>query len=238
MAPLQRIIIDTDPGIDDVLAILLALSAKAEELEVVLISVTFGNVQVRSCLRNVVAIFHTLEKELQWRRENCRMEGFEGMTKYRPTVAVGASEPLHEQLLMADYFHGLDGLAGIHESHPHLSPQDTWEKLFERPPPDTVVSAGVDDAEAVEEQSSFRPSLVPAHQEILRVLRENDVDSITIVAIGPLTNLALAAAEDPETFLRVREVVTMGGAIDLSGNVCRIHGKLILCHSLLLLTID
>jgi inosine-uridine nucleoside N-ribohydrolase len=221
MASLQRIIIDTDPGIDDVLAILLALSAKAEELEVVLISVTFGNVQVRSCLRNVVAIFHMLEKELQWRRENGRVEGFEGMTKYRPIVAVGASEPLHEQLSMADYFHGLDGLAGIHESHPHLSPKDTWEKLFERPPPDTMVSAGVDDdAELVQEQSSFRPSLVPAHQEILRVLRENEVDSITIVAIGPLTNLALAAAEDPEAFLRVKEVVAMGGAIDLSGNVC------------------
>lgn len=220
MAPLQRIIIDTDPGIDDVFAILLALSAKAEELEVVLISVTFGNVQVRSCLRNVVAIFHILDQELRWRRENGRLEGFEGMTKYKPTVAVGAGEPLHEQLLMADYFHGPDGLAGIHESHPHLSPKDTWKKLFERPPPDTVLSGVVDDKELVEEQSSFRPSLVPAHKEILRVLRENELDTITIVAIGPLTNLALAAAEDPETFLRVREVVTMGGAIDLSGNVC------------------
>jgi inosine-uridine nucleoside N-ribohydrolase len=232
MAPSQKIIIDTDPGIDDVLAILLALSAKAEELEVVLISVTFGNVQVRSCLRNVVTTFHVLEKELQWRRENGRMEGFEGMTKHRPTVAVGASEPLHEQLLMADYFHGLDGLAGIHESHPHLSPQDTWDKLFERPPPDTVVSAGVDDAEPMEEQSSFRPSLMPAHQEILRVLRENEVDSITIVAVGPLTNLALAAAEDPETFLRVREVVAMGGAIDQRGNVCLCPGQAPLSSSL------
>jgi inosine-uridine nucleoside N-ribohydrolase len=46
MAP-ARVIIDTDPGVDDVLAILLALSAKPEEMEVPLISVTFGNVDVQ-----------------------------------------------------------------------------------------------------------------------------------------------------------------------------------------------
>ena len=100
--------------------------------------------------------------------------------------------------------------------HPHLSPADTWKHLFD--------ATSDPEQKALQEEARgrhalFTPSQEPGHKEILRLLRENEPDTITIAAIGPLTNLALAAAEDPETFLRVKEVVVMGGNVYVPGNV-------------------
>ncbi|KAK2612412.1 hypothetical protein QQS21_001516 [Conoideocrella luteorostrata] len=210
MAP-QKIIIDTDPGVDDVMAMLLALSASPEELEVAMLSVTYGNVPLQSCLRNVVAMFHVLEKEMEWRKSVGRPEGFETMKKNKPVVAVGPEHSLEDENLMADYFHGLDGLHNVHDAHPHLSPAETWKSLFQK------------DAEAPADANTcspfFTPSKEPAHREILRILKENPIDTVSICAVGPLTNVAMAAAEDPETFLRVKELVVMGGAVNVEGNV-------------------
>ncbi|POR33226.1 Non-specific ribonucleoside hydrolase RihC [Tolypocladium paradoxum] len=182
------------------MAMLLALSAAPEELEVVML-----------CLRNVVALFHVLEKELAWRKETGRPEGYGAMKASIPVVAVGPEHSLEDECLMADYFHGEDGLHNVHDVHPHLSPADTWKSLFQN------------DADSSVDHSTFSPyftpSKEPAHKEILRILNENPVDTVSVCAVGPLTNVALAAAEDPETFLRIKELVVMGGAVNVEGNV-------------------
>ncbi|KAI9790521.1 MAG: hypothetical protein M1816_005028 [Peltula sp. TS41687] len=223
MAPMNRIIIDTDPGVDDILAILLALAASPEEVEVLLLSVVFGNIDVEACLRNVVTMFHIIDEELSWRRNHGLPEGFASLKSFRPLVAVGMEKPLADQLIMADYFHGPDGLGGIHSSHPHFTPQETWRMLFhpssEDPTVPQIATPAGRSSLPGDYTSLMTPSKTPAHREILRILRENEPDTITVVAIGPLTNIALAAAEDPEVFLRVKELVVMGGAIDLEGNV-------------------
>ncbi|KAI4917423.1 hypothetical protein J4E85_009942 [Alternaria conjuncta] len=198
---------------------LLAFSAKSEELDILMLSLTFGNVEVKNCLRNVVTLFHYIEKERAWRKDNGRPEGFETLSARKPIVAVGAEEPLAEHMMVADFFHGIDGLGGIHHSHPHLSPEETWKSLF-TPQPKNMSAEETKALQKVKEKHSlFTPSLKPAHEVMLDLLRENEPDTVTIVAVGPLTNLAIAAAQDPETFLKVKEVVVMGGAIDAPGNL-------------------
>lgn len=86
------------------MAMLLALAASPEDVEVILISVTYGNIDVQNCLRNVVSLFHHIEKEIEWRKANGRPIGFEALTKSKPLVAIGPEHPLADQMLMADYF--------------------------------------------------------------------------------------------------------------------------------------
>lgn len=244
MPPRNRVIIDTDPGTDDIIALLLALSASSSELEVILISVVAGNVPVQACLRNVVALFHILQHEISWRKSQGLQPGYEGITAFKPVVAVGAAEPLHETASSdvdeatnsenADYFHGADGLGGSIETHPQFNPPDIWERLFKQPGSETTTTT--DDPDETEltrtatrelpndhlfkPLSNFTPSPRPAHEEILHTLRTNPANTITLISIGPLTNLALAAAADPTTFLRAKSLVSMGGTIDpCLGNV-------------------
>jgi hypothetical protein len=142
------------------------------------------------------------------------------------------------------YQDGVDGLGGIHGSvsfllsttlsllsasqHPHLSPEETWKSLF-KPTPDNLSPEYASSLEAVKDKHRlFTPSLKPAHEVMLQLLAENEPGTITIVAVGPLTNLAIAAAKDPETFLRVKEVVVMGGAVEAPGNVSQAFSSAIL----------
>jgi hypothetical protein len=90
--------------VDDILAMLFAFSASPEELEVLLISVTYGNIDVQNCLRNVISLFHHVEMEIVWRQKHGRTLGFESLRKSNPIVAIGAEHPLADQMLMADFF--------------------------------------------------------------------------------------------------------------------------------------
>lgn len=65
-----------------------------------------------SCLRNVVAMFHVLEKELEWRKSTGRPEGYEAMKRSKPLVAVGPEHALEDENLMADYFRTSRPLVG------------------------------------------------------------------------------------------------------------------------------
>lgn len=91
-------------GVDDMLALLLALASSPEEIELVMISVTYGNVPLKSCLKNAVSMFHVLDKELEWRRTKGKPEGFGSLKAYKPIIAVGPQHALEEEILMEDGF--------------------------------------------------------------------------------------------------------------------------------------
>ena len=156
----KLVIIDTDPGTDDAMAILLALNSP--ELDVKAITVVPGNSTAKNVLENALRIVSLANR--------CDIP-----------VAGGATKPLFQELITNDAVHGKNGLGGI-----ELPPSRC--KVDPRFGPDLIVDT------------------VRAHPH-----------EVTIVAIGPLTNLALALARDPALASLVKEVVIMGGSID-TGN--------------------
>src|SRR5919108_315415 len=89
----QRVIIDTDPGVDDALALILAL--QSPELCVDAITTVSGNVDVDLATRNVLTVLGLFPPER------------------RPPVAKGAERPLARPLYTAAHVHGDDGLGGV-----------------------------------------------------------------------------------------------------------------------------
>jgi inosine-uridine nucleoside N-ribohydrolase len=90
---MHRILLDTDTGVDDALAIIFAL--KCSELKVEAITTVSGNVHVDLCTRNVLMTLEAME-----------------LRDY-PIVAKGEAQPLLKQLVLAEHVHGSDGLGGI-----------------------------------------------------------------------------------------------------------------------------
>ena len=90
---MQRVIIDTDPGIDDALGLFLAL--KSPEVRVEAITTVAGNATVENCTRNALIVLDLLNPEP------------------RPLVAQGAAHPLERELRPAVEVHGSDGLGEL-----------------------------------------------------------------------------------------------------------------------------
>ena len=159
----KPILIDTDTGVDDAMALVLAFNSP--ELSVKAITTVAGNIDVTKCTRNVERILDLLN------------------IQDRPIVAEGAARPLRLPLVKASEVHGKDGLGDV----PAFLPRA---------------------------RTSTHPRAV---ETILRCCDQYGA-RLTIVAIGPLTNLALAWKKNPRVMRKVGRIVTMGGAIRVPGN--------------------
>jgi inosine-uridine nucleoside N-ribohydrolase len=157
----KRVIIDTDPGTDDAMAIILALNSP--ELKVEALTVVPGNVDGRQGLENALEIVSLAGR--------CDV-----------IVAGGAQHPLNQKLITAQFWHGKNGIAGV-----------------ELPP--TKCKA----------DSRFGPDL------IIEMVHKYPHE-ITLIPVGPLTNIALALSKDPSIVTLVKDIVIMGGSIT-GGNV-------------------
>jgi inosine-uridine nucleoside N-ribohydrolase len=155
----MKIWIDTDTGIDDALALILAI--QSPEIEVVGITAVHGNVDVKSAALNAKTIVDMLEAEVP-------------VWQGAPLSLLGNSYSTPEA-------HGKDGLG------------------------DVVGSSRLGNVE---------PGFGPA---VLAEKLRDSQDELTVVAIGPLTNTALALSYDPDCFHRHRLLI-MGGAMLCEGN--------------------
>jgi purine nucleosidase len=155
----RRIVLDTDPGIDDALALLLAARASAARLEAV--SVTYGNTTLDRAARNARLVLARAPSDAP--------------------VFAGWDRPLRRALVTAKETHGPEGL-GDHDDVPAPDPA------------------------------------TPSRRGLLEALCAAG-GAVTLVTLGPLTNLANALDEDPALVRRsVARHVMMGGNVEAAGN--------------------
>lgn len=157
----RRVILDTDPGIDDALAILLAVASPEVRLEAV--TVVHGNCSAGQGVVNALSVLE--------------LAGVADLPVYR-----GFSRPLVQPRLLAPETHGTTGLG------------------YARLPAPTV-----------------QPRREHAMDFLIRRIMASPGE-ITLVAVGPLTNVALAIRREPRVVEAVRDVIVMGGAIRHGGN--------------------
>jgi purine nucleosidase len=157
----RKVILDVDPGIDDAMALCLALLDP--ELDVVAVTAVGGNVSAAQATRNVQAIIEQLDPP-RWPRLGAASDPEAGLGVDRRSL------------------YGSDGLGGT----------------------SFVVAE--------------RQHLLPSEKVICDQVRDAP-HSVTIVSLGPLTNIARAFARDPELPALVGRIIIMGGTVAGSGNV-------------------
>ncbi|KAI0062857.1 nucleoside hydrolase [Artomyces pyxidatus] len=189
------VIIDTDPGVDDTIAILMALASP--EIEILGFVVSFGNTDVQSSYLNIFKIYQAVARHIeQYPGSRTRFPNFD--TAVKPVICKGAHGPLEGELHSAQFFHGRDGLGGITEGHPDLNVDPS------------LISA---------EHPHLQVSDRPGHEVALDILRARVPREVSYIALGPLTNLAQMLRTDAACVRnRVGRVVIMGGALDVPGN--------------------
>jgi len=190
----RRVILDTDTGVDDALAILLAM--RSPELHVEAVTGVCGNTPLDHCMRNIhitLEVLGTLEDT---------------------EVARGEDRPLVRELAFAGDIHGDDGLGDL----TRLVDSDGVRVYPEPVQPVSPVHA----VDLILERAGRHPG------------------ELTLVAVGPLTNVARAVMKDPDRMGRLREIIIMGGAFETGGNVSPVaefnihadpHAAQIVCDS-------
>jgi len=156
------LLIDTDPGVDDALALLMAFNDSHHEI--VGLTIVAGNVGLEYTVRNALKV--------------CEIAGRADVPVY-----AGCAQPLLHPSVDAAHVHGIDGLG------------------------DVGLAPATRTAEAEH-----------AALAILRLSHEY-AGKLLVVALGPLTNLALALTLDPSLPQRVARLVVMGGALTGHGNI-------------------
>ena len=158
---MNRVIIDTDPGTDDAIALIAALNSP--ELDVIALTTVTGNASLRDATRNALGLLASLRR-----------------TEIH--VYMGADTPLIGHFVFAENYHGPGGMT------------------IQLP------------------KSEELPSAAPAERYIPAAVMNSDED-LTIIALGPLTNVAVAIQREPEIKDRIKEIFVMGGAVEVGGNV-------------------
>lgn len=155
---MKDIIIDTDPGHDDALAIMLAV--KSNKFKIHAITTVSGNSIIENTTRNARFTLRLLERE-------------------DIPVYSGSEKPLKRELVQA-VVHGKSGFEGLDPKNEACLTGNAADKIIE--------------------------------------IVKNNPGKITIITLGPLTNIAKAILKDPETMSKVERIAIMGGAINVHGN--------------------